>query len=391
MRRTIRCVGVGIRKVILVLIVAAGGLASGDWGQVLAAELEVFPTVDAPSNESEPVPTPDTGPPLDTAAPSQAFETINPCDACNACQPCDCCVIPQCCCGPVWTFRAGAVFLEHSRPTSSPIVTTNGAVGAPAVVDASQLHPSAGWGYDLSAIRSNFLGGPRSLEIRYFGVYGFNANSGPTAVTAANGTPFVNNPLFVAGTGATFTNSYGSQLQSFEINSRRRRRDWLELLVGFRYIDLTEKMTDTFSFVRTGISTDNVRSFNSLWGAQVGADAFVWQRGRLAIDAITKVGIFDNNAGNSVVSTLASGTQLKSTAGLGQGTFVAEAGLSASYRVTQNWALRTTYQMLWLDGVALAPEQIRTAAPTVLPGGGGTVAMNNVFFNGFFLGMECKH
>jgi hypothetical protein len=308
---------------------------------------------------------------------------------CDECPP----AVEPCCfegrpCG-CWSFRVGSVFLEHSRPSNSPIVTTNGAVGAPTLQGANQLNPSAGWGWDISAIRSNFMGGPRALEVRYFGVYGFNANLGPTPVGATAGMPFLS-PIFVGGAGASLSTSYGSQLQSFEINSRRWRRDWLQLLVGVRYIDLTETMNNTFNFGGAVVGTSNVRSFNDLWGVQVGGDAYLWQRGRLSIDSITKLGIYDNNAGNSVVVTQTTGGQFKSAAGLGQGAFVAEAGLSANYWLTRNWALRTTYQMLWLDGVALAPEQVRTAAPTMAPGGGGTVATNNVFFNGFFLGVECR-
>ena len=60
--------------------------------------------------------------------------------------------------------------------------------------------------------------------------------------------------------------------------------------------------------------------------------------------------------------------------------------LSAIYRLTDHWGLRAGYNLIWLDGLALAPNQwdfTNTAdSGTSLVGGGC------LFLNGANLGLE---
>jgi hypothetical protein len=73
--------------------------------------------------------------------------------------------------------------------------------------------------------------------------------------------------------------------------------------------------------------------------------------------------------------------------------FVAEANLQFIYRINPNWTLGGNFNFVYLDGVALAPENFNTAAPPNLqtPQGPRPVAANDngdLFYHGFGARLE---
>jgi hypothetical protein len=68
--------------------------------------------------------------------------------------------------------------------------------------------------------------------------------------------------------------------------------------------------------------------------------------------------------------------------------------LLVTYRVNQQWTLRGGYHFLYVDGVALAPENFNTVPPATFfppPGVNREPFINtggNVFYHGFFAGAE---
>ena len=66
--------------------------------------------------------------------------------------------------------------------------------------------------------------------------------------------------------------------------------------------------------------------------------------------------------------------------------FVGELGVSASYQFTNVWSVWAGYGVLWLSGVALAPDQLDYNL------GGGTVldSRGNVLYHGGHLGLEAR-
>jgi len=58
------------------------------------------------------------------------------------------------------------------------------------------------------------------------------------------------------------------------------------------------------------------------------------------------------------------------------------------YRIDETWGLRVGYNLIWLSGVALAPNQFDFAAP---PGGGtGLNGGSGVYLYGGNLGVEAR-
>jgi hypothetical protein len=130
---------------------------------------------------------------------------------------------------------------------------------------------------------------------------------------------------------------------------------------------------------------------NNLYGAQVGVDAKLLEVGRFSIDGLIKAGVFDNNATQSALVSMEK-RLFPTQAAVNRAAFVSEAELQAKYQLAKGLALKVGYEALWLDGVALAPGQIRetysTAPPTVTARALGVNTGSNVLFQGVTVGLE---
>ncbi|NLE40178.1 MAG: BBP7 family outer membrane beta-barrel protein [Pirellulaceae bacterium] len=207
---------------------------------------------------------------------------------------------------------------------------------------------------------------------------------------------------------------YTSRFDNFELNLRirpRARTDRLVMyqngrwrreaqngptcsfLAGLRALSLDESFSlsgrgtiRTQDFLNdtdtTAVTTGDyaVRTYNDLVGLQIGLD-MLWRQGFFEMGVLVKGGAFVNFAdmNSSLVSTGglddpmanqdlydASGpytnvnnrytqnreASIRDVAG------VAEFGLTAAYQLRKNIVLRAAYDMMWVNGLAMAPEQI---------------------------------
>ncbi|HEX4147706.1 MAG TPA: hypothetical protein VHY20_01910 [Pirellulales bacterium] len=302
-----------------------------------------------------------------------------------------CCPPAGCCRCPCWTVSVGAIFLNQSGPGHSPVVSQGifrepRFIPGPTLVGANQFDPGIRFGYELDAIRHNLGGSCWDLEARYFGINRWTATAPTVTVVGAAVIPFVPTPIPIANTGSTITTVYQSLLQNAEFNARRNINPWLQLIVGLRYIAFDDSVgiTVTPTVGASRFSTINTR--NNLIGPQLGANAFLWQGSRAAVQAFGKGGIFGNIDSNNVSATAINNAAFGSSANGSHTSFVGEVGLTGTYRITNNWGLRSTYEMLWLDGVARAPDQIASSNPAI---GAGSVTSNGaLFYYGAFFGLE---
>ncbi len=212
-----------------------------------------------------------------------------------------------------------------------------------------------GSGYDISAIRRIDCS-CTAVEARYFGLYGWSGKVDLGDATVS--LPF----------------TLQSQLQSAEVNIRRTTASWLQLLAGFRWVELD----DTFNLANLA----SAKTFNRLFGCQVGADVSIWQYNRLSFDAIGKAGIY----GNAIDGQLNIPGTLNLATSRGRTAFVGEVGLTGRYAITNSLALRATYELLWLDGVAAVNELSLNPNLTAV-----SATTNTIFYQGAFVGFECRH
>jgi len=183
---------------------------------------------------------------------------------------------------------------------------------------------------------------------------------------------------------------YSSELHNFEANRIRAINDNLSLLAGFRYLYLGEQFNINSTDLDTGTGDYHIGTSNNLFGAQLGARV---QRacGRLGWDLTGKAGVFGNASKQSQsVTDFPPGFFLRSPRSNSGGSvaFVGDVNFSLTYRLTDVWAVRGGYNLMWIEGVALAPDQLdfanESTSGTALHHAGG------MFLHGANVGLEAR-
>jgi len=253
---------------------------------------------------------------------------------------------------PLWTIQAGAVILHRSDPSDDSILTAI----------AGGDTPSFGWtgGPDVSIARR--LGSGNSLELRYFGALAWEIDESLSAGPASVGA------------------NYRSRLNSTEFNWRRPSSESITWLAGFRWIELQEEFDLSVDVASVPLSIDvNTNVNNHLYGGQIGVDVALWNRASpLSVSGIIKGGVYGNFA-DSDLAVLINGFPVGA---IGDDdshvAFAGDIGIAAAYPLTEHLALRGGYQLLWIDGVALAEDQISDDLDT----------SGDVFYHGALMGLE---
>ncbi|MFA6075611.1 MAG: hypothetical protein WCV63_05805 [Negativicutes bacterium] len=213
--------------------------------------------------------------------------------------------------------------------------------------------------------------------------------------------------------GLTWGNT--TNLYNAEINGRMNISDRLTLFAGFRWLQLNDNLQGTMtpadqhdpvwknnldvldpnvSQIPLGENPPdnyppfwNTNTTNNLYGLQIGVDGKILKLGNFSLDGVLKTGIFDNYATQSTGVSIKK-TVYPSEATTNQFAFVCEVGLTIKYQVGYGVELKAGYEVLWLDGIALAPGQIQKtyAAPNDVHAL-GINSGSNVLFQGATCGL----
>jgi hypothetical protein len=287
----------------------------------------------------------------------------------------------RCECGPHWCFSGDGVVLQRSSARSQPLFQT---LRGAELLDSRHFEFPAEVGFQLSATRCGPCGW--QWQLGYFQIDNWQASTtlpgDSLMVTSADGSGF----LVTDGEA-----QYKSALHLAEVNLRRQCGcDGLTLLMGFRAGELDE-LYDSFGVgarVPTGISF-NANTYNHLYGFQLGADyEFYNMGGPLRISALCKAGIYENYAAQSSRQIENGVSDQTLEARRNQATFIGEAGAVATYQFNCHVALRASCQAVWIEGVALAPEQI--GANDFTGATAGIDTHGGIFYYGGGLGVEVK-
>lgn len=286
------------------------------------------------------------------------------------------------------TTDVGGVATGQRDPVTGVFDTTEvlssfGVAGTPALstsnLDMDKMR------YGLEAIANLQTGVGANLEFRYFGLNNWEVSQ--TASTVASGNPTLFSVFSLFGTspgGATpgfddtdrsFVHniSYNSELHNGEINFRRRwvsGWDWWQgsWLGGIRYFDLDERFgfnavgseNDTFTFDQLRYFNYDVETRNQLTGVQIGGDLWLNILSGFRIGVEGKGGIFGNHAevySQAVSNSIPGATEFLQD---GKTAYMGEFTASAVYRLSYSWSVRASYNLLYVDNVALAPENFNT-------------------------------
>lgn len=255
-------------------------------------------------------------------------------------------------------------------------------------------------------------------EVGYLGVWGmFGEDANVSAVNTLQAANPLGAPVGSLNGAGVARATYRSSLNSAEANifsrwcdggyDRSAGEPWrrcdnyhggnVDWLAGFRWASLDEQAALAFAPApNLGSGLYAVESSSNIFAAQVGARArAAWDRwafeswAKLALGGTAMsqsqapiVNSIINVGGQPVIERPA-----LSAAEGGVG-FIGDMNFTLTYRLTETWGLRMGYNLIWLSGVALAPNQFDFSSP---PGGGGELhGGSSVFLSGASLGLEAR-
>ncbi|MHB8954098.1 MAG: BBP7 family outer membrane beta-barrel protein [Pirellulaceae bacterium] len=328
----------------------------------------------------------DDAPPVTYAQNVRTFDAV---DGYNASIPHDCTACNVCYRWQVW---ANALFL--TRSSAENLALAFGDPNTPKgseVFGSDDLNFGFGWGPQVGLFYC--LDPCNSIGVEFYAIDDWTS----TGEAAGNisvqfpSLPYLpellnpNDPISGYGV-ATFR--YSSNLYNTEINFRHRTNvDWLTTLAGFRWIEIGEQFDTLFA---TGGTTPHysINVNNHLYGFQLGAVANVRNSSPWFFDGWLKAGIFANAADQDTTEdfTSAGGVVTFTAAEDSDMAFAGDIGVSLGRRLTDRLSARLGYMALWIEGVALAPEQLDNSDPS-----SGVVSLDSsggVFYHGGFVGLE---
>jgi len=326
-----------------------------------------------------------TSSPLSAADPASfATEPVqSACEDGSSCCPsvgCSCLHSP-------WEVKAGFVLLHRTGLPSRELARGLSAAPQP-VLNANQYGFDFEGGPDLTILRH---GDVADLEFRWFQVHDWIGT-----------TP----PLNDVGWGLNFrtlqgptrdtdlSSRYVSQVSNFELNVKRPVNDWITGLAGFRFVEFNEHLGLFMDQHEVFSPHVHVMSFNDLYGFQLGTEIKVWDRGGpFRLGALGKAGIYGNSARNRALlyddPAEDPGVDSASKSHLA---FVGEIGLVGTYQISRRLAVRIGYQVMWLDGVALASQQEELLDPfePTSPPGASVDTGETAFYHGVVGGFDLR-
>jgi hypothetical protein len=243
------------------------------------------------------------------------------------------------------------------------------------------------------------LNGGRVLEFGYMGLFDHSANETVTSngnlfsVLSDFGTaPF--GGYGETGQADEHSLNYSTALDTVELGFRRRWTDPNSLwqgswLAGVRHFYLTEEFGFN-SQSSNGMLDYDSSTVNSMTGFQLGADLWLAAQNGLDIGLFGKVGVYGNRIKqNSSYLATSINPALVSDQETERASFVLEAGVMGNWRVNQNLTVRAGYQVLLLDGVALASDQFSENPPFLQPTPASVVVDDGeLIYTGFNVGVE---
>jgi len=302
---------------------------------------------------------------------------------------CDPCCEQGCC--DRWYGQVEMLFLTRSNSSSFPAVirVTDEGNALPGTTVLTTNSPTFNYEPGMRFLLGWRQDDCQAFELSYLGIFNWNA----TATAIGNNDLAIPGDLGLASldffAADRMVLSYQSNLHNVEANWVRGYDAW-SFLAGLRYLTLNEVARIRSTDLDTGTSDYRIGSSNDLFGGQVGARLRkTWDR--FGLDATAKAGLFGNAASQSQsVTDFPPGFFLRDarSASGGQIAFVGDLNISGCYQLNDLWSLRAGYNLLWIEGVALAPAQFDF---TDTPDSGTQLQSSGGFFaHGVNLGVEAR-
>ncbi|MEX2188534.1 MAG: BBP7 family outer membrane beta-barrel protein [Pirellulales bacterium] len=292
-----------------------------------------------------------------------------------------------------WTINLDAVFWRRNTPDDLQLAVSNPGVNP----NATSLTFDNEAGPRLALIRRGISGW--DVELNYVGIEGFQSELNmPGAVDPRvpgddAGGLYTSTALGFGFTGMRVR--YDSRLYSEELNLRRQLNETWTGLVGVRCVQVYENLhVDIDSNLAPFYS---IEAENRLFGLQLGGEGKLFCTERFLLTTSLKAGLFENNSEQATtdVSGVLAGAAppVSLRASTNQASFVGELGLLGTYRLSETILLRAGYNVMWIDDVSLASEQLsanefQTVAPPPDTALRSVRADGSLFYHGAVVGVE---
>jgi hypothetical protein len=272
--------------------------------------------------------------------------------------------------GVTFYFQAEALFWHRLNLWKNQPLVVDNTTQAP-VVSTSNLNLSP---HTAPRFTIGYALGPTvTCEGIYFGLFDWtdSKTSGPGTV----GLPLpLQGALANFGVADNIDLVYSSRLNNAEAHLVFEA-DYFRWLAGFRYVELTEYFNLRATSAEFGGTSDyGINTSNHLYGGQLGAR---WSGGASfwGWQSDLKAGILGNCGLEHQILREQNNTVVlrDSTATLCNLAALAEFNFSFTIQITPVWTAMIGYNVLWIEGLALAPDQVdfSLAAP------GGTFLRND--------------
>ncbi|MBA4017357.1 MAG: hypothetical protein C0483_09305 [Pirellula sp.] len=186
----------------------------------------------------------------------------------------------------------------------------------------------------------------------------------------------------------TMRYTINDQFHSYEANLYNTV-DFFNWMVGVRYVEFNE-LLDVLSSANTGTSNADISTHNRMIGGQIGFRLkYEWELN--AFEMNVKTGMYYNDANTGTTVRDANNTTIirqLNTNGQNEA-YLSELSFIYTYNPTMHFALRAGYQFMYINEIALAPDQIVPANNGIATGFEQN-AKGDMFMHGPTLGAEVK-
>lgn len=294
---------------------------------------------------------------------------------------------------------AGGAALAVDELTDSPVITAG----------QSQFTVQPG----LRLVYGSIDDSNRGWEAGYLGVWGMFADAAATGSNLRAPDPFASLPNADGFNNRTAARStYSSTLNSAELNfvwrscdggfSRRAASPWqrcesyrhgtFDWLLGIRWAGLDESAGLSYSGGLIPVpSSYTVRTSTNMFGIQAGRRAR-WEWDAWAFEGWAKAALTGSGMSQSqdaIMDVFTDQAIRPARSGReGSAGFIGDMNFSVTRRLSDTWGLRAGYNLIWLSGVALAPNQFDFTATS--SSGTGVASGGSLFLHGASLGLEAR-